>query len=143
MIRYFAYLWASPATCIGLLFVVPTLLSGGRCRIISGVIEVHGGLTAHWLAGGCTSSRSWSAMTLGHVVLGRDERCLASSRVHERVHVRQYERWGVLFFPAYLLLSLCAWLRGGDMYFDNAFEREAFNAGREPLGKSRHDTHLR
>jgi hypothetical protein len=67
-----------------------------------------------------------STMTFGHVVLGRDEHALAETRAHERVHVRQYERWGVLFLPAYLASSLWALLSGRHYYFDNAFEREAF-----------------
>jgi hypothetical protein len=41
---------------------------------------------------------------------------------HELVHVRQYERWGFLFFPLYLAGSLRALLRGGHAYRDNPFE---------------------
>ena len=47
-------------------------------------------------------------------------------RAHERVHVRQYERLGALFFPLYVGSSLVQWLRGRDPYFDNHFEREAY-----------------
>ena len=60
--------------------------------------------------------------------IGRDVECLDTSREHELVHVRQYERWGPVFIPAYLLSSLCLWLRGRDAYFDNPFEREAYDA---------------
>ncbi len=67
-------------------------------------------------------------MTLGHVILGRDAECLDSSRDHEHVHVRQYERWGAFFIPAYLGASVYCWLRGYDAYLDNPFEREAYNA---------------
>jgi hypothetical protein len=42
------------------------------------------------------------------------------------VHVRQYERWGPLFVPAYLLSSLVELLRGRRPYRDNWFEREAY-----------------
>jgi hypothetical protein len=66
------------------------------------------------------------AITLGHIVLGRDAAALDSTRTHERVHVRQVERWGLFFLPAYLLSSLLALLRGHDSYRDNWFEREAF-----------------
>ena len=70
-------------------------------------------------------------MTLGHVVLGRDLMALNFSRAHERIHVRQCERWGPLFLPAYLLASAWLWLRGRDPYLDNPFEREAYaNDGR-------------
>ena len=67
-------------------------------------------------------------MTLGHVVLGRDLHCLESTRAHERIHVRQVERWGPLFLPAYALASLMAFSRGGHPYHDNVFEREAYES---------------
>jgi drug/metabolite transporter (DMT)-like permease len=65
-------------------------------------------------------------MTLGHVVLGRDENCLEDCGDHERVHVRQYESWGPLFLPAYFGSSIAALLRGDDPYLGNRFEREAY-----------------
>lgn len=65
-------------------------------------------------------------MTLGHVVIAADIAQLIRTRRHERVHVRQYERWGVLFVPAYLTFSLGLLIRGRDPYRDNPFEREAF-----------------
>jgi hypothetical protein len=42
------------------------------------------------------------------------------------VHVRQYERWGLLLLPLYVASSLWQLLLGRDPYFDNRFEREAF-----------------
>jgi hypothetical protein len=66
-------------------------------------------------------------MTLGHVVLGRDQTQLDQTRTHERVHVRQVERWGPLFIPAYLIASVVQWARGKRAYADNPFEREAFD----------------
>ena len=45
------------------------------------------------------------------------------------MHVRQYERWGPLMLPLYLLASGLAWCRGFDPYLDNPFEREAFEQG--------------
>ena len=65
-------------------------------------------------------------MTLGHVVLGQSAESLDFSREHELVHVRQYERWGPVFLPAYFLSSLIAWAQGKNPYYDNAFEREAY-----------------
>jgi hypothetical protein len=44
---------------------------------------------------------------------------------HERVHVAQYERWGPLFIPVYLLAGLVTKLRGGRAYADNPFELAA------------------
>jgi hypothetical protein len=66
----------------------------------------------------------YRAMTLGHVVLcvdAIDDGCLA----HELNHVRQYERLGPFFLPAYGLASLWAAARGRHYYRDNAFERAA------------------
>lgn len=73
-------------------------------------------------------ARGADAMTLGHVVIGRDACALEVTRAHERVHVQQYESWGPFFVPAYLLAGLCALLQGGHPYFDNRFEREARQA---------------
>ena len=41
---------------------------------------------------------------------------------HELVHVRQYERWGPLFVPAYVGAAIVARIRGGRAYADNPFE---------------------
>ena len=63
----------------------------------------------------------YRAITLGHVVLAvgePDERLLR----HELVHVGQYERWGPLMGPAYVLAALGARLKGGHPYRDNRFE---------------------
>jgi hypothetical protein len=50
--------------------------------------------------------------------------------------VRQYERWGVLFFPLYLGSSLWQLLRGRSPYYANRFEREAFSTS--PLNSMPH-----
>ena len=124
--RLLRYIWASPTTALGLLFVPLALLSGGGAQVVDGVLEVYGG-ACHFFLRRCTLLRGGaSALTLGHVVLGRDRTCLDVTRLHERVHVRQAERWGPLFLPAYLVASLVAWLRGGSPYRDNRFEREAY-----------------
>jgi len=102
--------------------------AGGRIgiQIVDGVLELHGGWIAKFLRNGTFLPGGASAMTLGHVVLGRDKSALDRTRDHERVHVSQCERWGPLFVPAYLLASLMLHLRGRDAYHDNPFEREAF-----------------
>jgi hypothetical protein len=105
-----------------------TLLTGGGVQAVAGVIEIYGGLAA-WLLRWCTPLRGGAtAMTLGHVILGRDRAGLARVRAHEHVHVRQYECWGPLFIPAYLLASVVVVLRGGRAYRDNPFERAAYEA---------------
>ena len=64
-------------------------------------------------------------MTLGHVIIGRDVDCLDFCRDHEQAHVRQVERWGPLFIPAYLAASAWAWSRRRHYYWDNWFEVDA------------------
>ena len=119
------YVWASPTTALGLLFAVPALFAGGM-KVVDGVLEIHGGLASVFLRR-CTLLRGGaSAMTLGHVVIGRTPELLDLTRDHERVHVRQCERWGPLFVPAYVLASLGLWLAGREPYHDNPFEREAY-----------------
>lgn len=128
--RLLAYLWASPNSIAGLLVVPPALASGGRVRLVEGVVEVHGPAVRWLLTRVVPLEGGAAALTLGHVVLGCDEHCLAVSRAHERVHVRQYERWGPLFIPAYFGSSLAARLRGRCAYRDNRFEREAYDRDR-------------
>lgn len=121
-----AYLWAAPATLLGLAAVGLAWCSGGKVRVVQGAIEAHGGWVTVFLRRGLPLlGRPAAAMTLGHVILGRDEACLAYSRRHEHVHVRQYERWGPLLVPAYFLASFILYVRGCDPYLDNPFEREA------------------
>jgi hypothetical protein len=126
MKRLLVYLWTAPTTLVGLWLAPLALLTGGGVQRIDGVIEIHGGVV-RWLLRHCTLLKGGaSAMTLGHVVLGQDRTVLELTREHERVHVRQAERWGPLFIPAYLLASLIALLRGKNAYFDNPFERDAY-----------------
>jgi hypothetical protein len=124
--RWFHYIWAFPGTFLGLALLPLAYCSGGRCRIVRGCVEIHGGIVTRLLQRGLPFAGSAAAMTLGHVILGCDATCLEISRDHEHVHVRQYERWGPLFIPAYFAASLYIYLRGGDAYLDNPFEREAF-----------------
>jgi hypothetical protein len=128
MIRPLLYLWAFPTTMLGLILALATILSGGGARIVDGVLEIYGGASEFYLRRivGLVMRGGASAMTLGHVVLGRDIDLLEVTRAHERVHVRQCERWGPLFVPVYLLSSLTVWLKGGRPYEDNFLEREAF-----------------
>src|SRR5260221_597839 len=94
--RVIAYIWVAPVTAGAIGLVLLGIATGGRARIVLGVIEVHGGLVGWYLRRGMPWFGPAAAMTLGHVILGRDADCLATSREHEHVHVRQYERWGAL-----------------------------------------------
>ncbi|MEL7496406.1 MAG: hypothetical protein AAFN77_02260 [Planctomycetota bacterium] len=123
LVRFIGYLWAGPNSLIGLTVGLIGLCTGGKVAAHRGCLEFHGGFVKWALdtvAGGAM------AMTLGHTILGQSDRGLAFVRDHEQVHVRQYERWGPAFLPAYLLSSGYLWLRGRDMYRENPFEAEAF-----------------
>lgn len=119
------YAWVAPASLVGLAVAAPALLAGARPRVVAGAVEVCGGRLGRWI-GRLPEGLRFGAMTLGHVIVGVDRAALERARVHEHVHVRQYERWGVLFFPLYLASSLWQWACGRDPYWDNRFEREAY-----------------
>lgn len=125
MIRAWLYLWALPVTLLGMLIVLLARASGGAVSRVDGVLEAAGGWPARVLQHGFPFSGAVAAITLGHVVLGVSAAALAATRAHERAHVRQFERWGVLLLVLYPLAGLAAWLRGGHPYRDNRFEREA------------------
>jgi hypothetical protein len=121
--RWTAYAWAAPTSLLGLLAVA---LTAPCWRVVDGVLEAHGPRLAR-LLDIVAPQMHVLAMTLGHVVIARDAAALDDTRAHERVHVRQAERWGPCFVPAYLIASAVAWSRGGDAYADNMFERDAWS----------------
>jgi hypothetical protein len=120
------YLWALPNTLIGLLFVPFVLVTRGSVRVVDGVLELHGWFLSGILRNCVVMRGGAAAMTLGHVVLARDERSLCATRRHERVHVRQCERWGPAFIPAYLAAAVWGFITGRGAYKGNHFERQAF-----------------
>ncbi|MCU0925644.1 MAG: signal peptide prediction [Hydrogenophaga sp.] len=112
-------LWASPNSLIGLALGVLLWPLGARMRRVDGVLEI--------AALGSAPRRRWpfAAITLGHVIVGSHAQELERLRAHERVHVRQCERWGPFFLPAYLLAGAWQWVRGRSAYWDNPFEVDA------------------
>lgn len=137
---FLRYLWALPVTLLGVLLALAARGSGGAMWQVEGVLEAAGGWPAGILRHGFPFSGPVAAITLGHVVLGVSSSALAATRAHERAHVRQFERWGVLLLLLYPLAGLLAWLRGGNSYRDNLFEREARlaeAAGQGVSGRSR------
>jgi hypothetical protein len=121
--RLSLYVWASPASAIGLCIALAARAGGASVRRVDGILEVGGGALFR------LARRSrFIAITFGHVVIGIDEPTLAQCREHERAHVRQYERWGPLFLPLYAASSLWQAMRGRRMYWDNHFERQARDA---------------
>jgi hypothetical protein len=127
--RIVRYLWAAPTTAIGAMVVLAGLRRA-KVRIVDGVLEAHGPTLAWMLRHLTFMPGGAAALTLGHVVIGRDHASLESTRAHERVHVRQCEAWGPLFVPAYLAASLAAVARGRCIYHDNRFEVQANAGGR-------------
>lgn len=103
---------------------VAVLLVGGKARWSSGVLEV----TYRPTRAMCSQrARDWPyrGVALGHVILVVTDEELQIIGTHERVHVQQYERWGLLFFIAYGLSSLWQLLRSRNPYWDNHFEIQA------------------
>ena len=135
LLRSLAYLWPLPYTLLG---IAVGLSLGARFQWREGVIEIHGPAVARILS---RLPIPALAMTLGHVVLGCDLAALAKTRRHERVHVRQYERWGIAFVPAYLGVAIILYLRGGDGYHENPFEIEAYQADRDTKDETRGRSH--
>ncbi len=119
MLRIFRYLWAAPCSLVGLFLAGLLLLCGGSGRFVAGILEVY------WRTEPYGGKLPFCAITFGHVVLGVDGDTLERVRNHELVHVRQYELWGLFFFPAYLASSVWQWFRGRDPYWDNYFEVQA------------------
>ena len=122
------YLWPSPYTLLGLLvFFLP--IRGARSLLVHrGTIGVIGPAIERLLVrvpiiGGA------AAMTFGHSILAKDRDTFYSTWDHERVHVDQYQRWGLLFVPMYLGVGLWLKIRGKDPYWDNPFEIEARRLG--------------
>jgi hypothetical protein len=121
------YLWVSPITLAGVVFAIFIRATGGN-------IVKHG---IAWEAyNGCAAKLLWllnpwmkiDAITIGHIIIARDELAATRLRAHEHAHVRQYERWGVAFPFAYVIASIIAVTKGGDAYRDNVFEGEARRA---------------
>lgn len=125
MLRVLLYLWPLPVTMLGILVALIGRGSGGVLQRVDGVVESAGGWPARVLRRGFPFSGPVAAITFGHVVVSVSLAALTATRAHERAHVRQFERWGVLLLVLYPLAGLLALLRGGDPYRDNLFECEA------------------
>lgn len=131
------WLWASPATVVGLIVGMIGVCTGGRAQRIGPTLEFWGGAVTGLLESRFVHARG---MTLGHVILGVSDSALETIRPHEWVHVRQYERWGPLFLPAYLLSSMRLWLAGREPYWENPFEVEAYDADRRRTSLTSEDS---
>lgn len=118
-------IWAAPWSVWALTIGALGLLTGGGIQWSGEVLEFWGGFIPLFLKYFPFIAGSPVA-TFGHVVLGRSKRHLDACRPHQLVHVKQYERWGPLFVPAYITFWIVMWFRGKHPYLDNPFEREAY-----------------
>ncbi|MFI4862354.1 MAG: hypothetical protein ACIAXF_16945 [Phycisphaerales bacterium JB063] len=129
LVTILRYAWASPNTLLGLGLALLARATGGGWQVHTGVVEAHGG-AARWLLQHAPFVQGGAAaITFGHTVLAQTPHELDRTRVHERVHVEQYARWGPCFLPAYLLAGVWLALRGKDPYRDNPFEIPAYAVG--------------
>ena len=99
MPTWLGFVWTSPNTVIGLIL---GLFTFQRPRLAHGAVlfdRAPRGLTALMLRANRV------AMTIGFVIVSARplEGVLLA---HERQHVRQYEVWGPLFIPVYLVLAI-------------------------------------
>lgn len=127
--------WASPWTLFGLLIGFACIPFSGKITFYRGTFGCYGRGVALLLrkvpiGGGAR------AMTLGHTILACDRATLISTHPHELVHVRQYERWGPFFVPAYWLCGIWLWWNNGDAYWDNPFEKEAYRLESEYINRN-------
>jgi hypothetical protein len=117
------YVWAGPNSLVGLAGGLTTGKRPVRWRGVLLFEDARGGLARflRW--------RGFAAITLGHVIVAN--RPLSDGLLaHELEHVAQHERWGPLYYPAYLLGSV----RG---YRRNPFEVAATRAASAVLDQLR------
>jgi hypothetical protein len=117
-------IWAAPCSLPGLIIASLFLLCGGSARRVAGTLEV--------TLGHCEAARPrvarllpFRAIALGHVILAVGRAELEQLRAHELIHVRQYERWGIVFFIAYAASGVWQLLNGRHAYWHNHFEVQA------------------
>ena len=123
--------WVMPVSVFALP-LLPLAVWRGQWRINNGVLEIVSPALSWFLRGvwfrSMSGGQGFAAATIGHVIIARDQGCMDRCRVHEHVHVRQCERWGILMPLAYFTAGLyAAWRarRWSAYYWDNRFEREA------------------
>ncbi len=124
-------LWVAPVSLCALP-LLPLGLWRAQWQITRGVLEITSPALSMFLHGpwfrAMSGGDGFAAATIGHDIVARNSTCMDNCRVHEHVHVRQCERWGVLFPFAYGGAGLYAALRArrwSAYYWNNRFECEA------------------
>jgi hypothetical protein len=122
--RQAAVIWSSPVGILGALGALLFRIAGwSQLRVSDGALEVIArGPLARWLA-----EKHWAAFTLGWTIFYWREEFAShpSIRRHEREHIRQFLRFGLLMLVLYPLAGLNAAVSGGHFYRDNPFEEAA------------------
>jgi hypothetical protein len=117
-------LWAAPCSAVGVVLAAIPLALGGKAVWKRGALEV----TYRQSQASCgrfARVLPFRGIVFGHVILAVTSEELVRIGPHERVHVEQYERWGLFFFAAYGLSSAWQLLRGRSPYWYNHFEVQA------------------
>ena len=122
--KTFRLAWAAPCSLLGLFAAALIVLLGGKAVISAGVLEV----TYRERLQSCgrlAAQLPFRGIVFGHVILAVIRQELLQIGPHERVHVEQYARWGLFFFPAYAVSSAWQLLHGRSAYWHNHFEVQA------------------
>jgi len=123
--QFWRYCWVAPISVWFLPLAWLAKWTGGGYAVHTGVLEIWGGKVGRRLERGIPLLGAVDAFTLGHLVVGVSPEHLELSRVHERTHVAQFERWGALFPVMYAAAGLWTKACGKDGYWDNPYEIEA------------------
>jgi hypothetical protein len=81
--RWIRYLWAGPASLLGLALSLPFLCRGARFRAIDGALELaHPGIDR--MVSRLPKSLGFAAITFGHVIVGVNRETLAHAKEARR-----------------------------------------------------------
>ena len=118
------FVWAAPCSALGLALAAFPLAAGGSAKWSAGALEVTYRDT-HARCSRLARTLPFRGIVFGHVILAVTREDLAVFGAHERVHVQQYEHWGLLFFLAYAASSLWQLACRRSPYWHNHFELQA------------------
>lgn len=133
MLRTFQFLWLLPATILVCVFyIVPLILLRSiryekqiaPCVFLFSLYRPDAWYSRKW--------RDWAGWSGPCVIILKSytqesSPILDRTKIHELEHASQQFRWGILFYPAYLMCSIWIYIFQQDRhaYYDNPFERDA------------------